>query len=111
MRSVSWVRAALKDLGAFPAVVQEHVVTALQFAAHGEKADSAKPINGMDSGIYGIALRHRGNAYRVVYTVLLDEDVWVVHVFQKKSKSGIKTPKQDIDLIRERMKRLQDRLR
>lgn len=48
--------------------------------------------------------------YRTVYTVLLGADIWVVHAFQKKAKTGIKTPKQDIDLIRERLKRLKEML-
>jgi phage-related protein len=47
-----------------------------------------------------LALRHRGDAFRVVYAVQLGADVWVIHAFQKKSKTGIKTPKAEIDLIR-----------
>jgi phage-related protein len=54
--------------------------------------------------VYEIALRFRTDAYRAVYAVRLDEDVWVVHVFSKKSKTGIKTPKHEIDLIRARIK-------
>jgi phage-related protein len=58
-----------------------------------------------------IALPYRGNAFRVVYAVQLGEDVWVVQAFQKKSTQGIKTPKHEIDLISERMKRLKEMLR
>jgi phage-related protein len=47
-----------------------------------------------------------GEAFRVIYALQLDDDIWVVHAFQKKSKSGIATPKQEIDLVRERIKRL-----
>ena len=57
-----------------------------------------------------LALRHRGDAFRVVYALRIDTDIWVIHAFQKKSKSGIKTPKQEIDLIRERLRRLKERL-
>jgi phage-related protein len=60
--------------------------------------------------VFEIALAYRGNAYRAVYAVQLGEDVWVVHAFQKKSTQGIQTPKREIDLIRARLKRLQEML-
>ena len=104
------MKAALKDFGKFPEAVREEVMTALRIAAHGEKADCAKPMKGLGAGVYEVALRHRKDAYRAVYAVKLDEDIWVVHAFQKKSKTGIKTPKPDIDLIRERIKRLKKEL-
>ena len=71
----------------------------------------AKPLKGFGSGVLELALRHRGEAYRVVYAVQIGADVWVVHAFQKKSKSGIKTPKAEIDLVAERLKRLKEMLR
>ena len=58
-----------------------------------------------------LALRHRGDAFRVVYALQIDTDIWVIHAFQKKSKSGIKTPKQEIDLIQTRLRQLRDRLK
>jgi phage-related protein len=58
-----------------------------------------------------LALKHRGGAFRVIYALQIDEDIWVVHAFQKKSKTGIKTPKAEIDLVHERLKRLRERLR
>ncbi len=57
-----------------------------------------------------IVLKHRGDAYRVIYAVKIGEDIWVIHVFQKKSKKGIKTPQMEIDLIRERLNRLKEAL-
>ena len=57
------------------------------------------------------ALPFKGDAFRVVYTVQLAEEIWVVHAFQKKSTQGIKTPKREIDLIKDRMKRLREMLR
>jgi phage-related protein len=57
-----------------------------------------------------LALKHRGDAFRLVYALQIDTDIWVIHAFQKKSKSGIKTPKQEIDLVRERLRRLKERL-
>ena len=86
------------------------MVRALRLAANGEKADTAKPMKGFGSGVFEIALRHRGDAFRAVYALLIDVDVWVLHAFQKKSKSGIKTPRQEIDLVHERIKRLKEQL-
>ena len=84
---------------------------ALRMAAQGEKADVAKPMKGLGAGVFEIAVRQRGDAYRTVYAVQLDDDVWVLHAFQKKSKTGIKTPKHEVDLIRERIKRVMEQLR
>jgi phage-related protein len=86
------------------------MTTALRLAAHGEKADKAKPMKGLGTGVFEMALAYRGNAYRTVYAVQVGEDVWVVHTFQKKSTQGIKTPQREIDLIRERLKRVQEML-
>ena len=58
-----------------------------------------------------MALQHRGNAYRVLYFARMDTDLWVIHAFQKKSRSGIKTPQNEVDLIQERLKRLKEVLR
>jgi phage-related protein len=65
----------------------------------------------MDGGIFELVLRHRGDAFRVVYAVQVGAAVWVIHAFQKKSKTGKKTPKNEIDLIRDRLKRLKEFLR
>lgn len=70
----------------------------------------AKPLKGFSTGVLELAMQHRGDAYRVVYALRIDPDIWIVHAFQKKSKSGIKTPKTDIDLITERLKRLRELL-
>jgi len=83
----------------------------LTIAAEGSKSDIAKPIKGFGPGVFEIALDYRSDAYRVVYAVKLDVDVWVVHAFQKKSTKGIKTPKRDIDLIRSRIGQLKEQLR
>ena len=65
----------------------------------------------LGSGVFEIALPYRGNAFRVVYAVQLGEDLWVIHAFQKKSTHGIKTPRHEIDLIKDRLKRLKEILR
>ena len=58
-----------------------------------------------------MTVRFRGDAYRVVYAVQLGDDVWIIHAFQKKSKTGIETAGHEIDLVRERLKRLKEMLR
>jgi phage-related protein len=63
---------------------------------------------GLGSGVMELALRHRGDAFRVVYALQNGVDIWVVHCFQKKSRSGIATPKQEIDLVRDRLRRLKE---
>lgn len=78
--------------------------------AEGEKPDIAKPLTGLGSGIFEIALKFRSDAFRAVYALQIDADIWVIHAFQKKSKTGIKTPKLEIDLVRQRLKRLKEML-
>ena len=110
-RPVSWLKAALKDFQRFPEGAQLDVGRALTIIAEGGHPDIAKPLKGFGSGVFELALRHRTDAYRVVYALQLGDDIWVVHAFQKKSKSGIATPKAEIDLINERIKRLKETLR
>lgn len=100
----------MKEFEAFPTDLQSVFLTALTVAAEGGKADVAKPLRGLGSGVFEIALASRGNAFRVVYAVQLAEEIWVVHAFQKKSKQGIKTPKHEINLVKERLKRLKEAL-
>ena len=110
-RPVSWIKAALKELQTFPTAAQHSFLTALTIAAEGGKADIAKPMRGLGSGVFEIALPFRGDALRVVYAVHLADDIWVIHAFQKKSKQGLKTPKHEIDLVKDRLKRLKEALR
>ena len=101
-RPVSWIKA----FAGFPEGVQDEILRALTVAAEGQKADIAKPLKGFGSGVFEVALKYRTDAYRTVYALQLGERLWVVHAFQKKAKQGIKTPTTEIDLIRERLKRL-----
>ena len=73
-------------------------------------ADIAKLMRGLGSGVLEIALPFRGDAFRVVYALQLSEEIWVVNAFKKKSTQGVKTPKREIDLILERLKRLKEML-
>ena len=110
-RPVSWIRAALKEFETFPEGANAVCLAALTIAAEGGKADIAKPMHGMGSGVFEIALHVKGGAFRVAYAVQLADYIWVVHAFQKKSTQGIKTPKREIDLIKDRLKRLKEMLR
>ena len=110
-RPVSWLKAARKDFEQFPQGAQVEMARALTVVAEGGFPDIAKPLKGFGSGIYELALKFRSDAYRVVYAVQVGDDIWVLHAFQKKSKSGIKTPKAEIDLVTERLKRLKEALR
>jgi phage-related protein len=107
-RPVSWFRAARKEFEAFPQEARSICLTALTIAAEGGKADVAKPMHGLGSGVFEIALAFRGDAFRVVYAVQFGDDIWVVHAFQKKSTQGIKTPQREIEVIKDRLKRLKE---
>lgn len=107
-RPISWIKAARRDFEAFPHDAQIAMGRALTIIAEGGTPDVAKPLTGLGSGVMEIALRYRGDAFRVVYALHIGADVWVVHAFQKKSKTGIKTPRAEIDLVRERLKRLRE---
>jgi len=109
-RPVSWLKAALKDFETFPEGARSVCLTALTIAAEGGKADLVKPMRGMGPGVFEIALPFRGNAFRVIYAVQLADAIWVVHAFQKKSTQGIKTPAREVDLIKDRLKRLKEML-
>jgi phage-related protein len=91
--------------------VQTDAAQALSIAARGGKADTAKPFKGVDGGVFEIALRNRGDAFRVIYAVRIGPTIWVIHAFHKKPETGIKTPQTDIDLIREWLKRLREALK
>jgi phage-related protein len=87
------------------------MLRALSAVAEASFPDIAKPLKGFRDGVFELALKHRGDAFRVVYAVQIADAIWVLHAFQKKSKTGIKTPKAEIDLIEERLKRLKEALR
>jgi phage-related protein len=109
-RPVSWIRAALKEFEAFPEGARSICLAALTIAAEGGKANVAKPMYGLGSGVLEIALAFQGDAFRVIYAVQIAGEIWVIHAFQKKSTQGIKTPQREIDLVRDRLKRLKEML-
>ena len=109
-RPISWVAAARKSFEKFPKGAQTAILAALTVAAEDGKADIAKPLKGFGFGVFEVALNHRTDAYRTVYALQLGTDVWVFHAFEKKAKGGIKTPKKELDVVRERLKRLKELL-
>lgn len=101
-----WVGSSKEDLSAFPDEVKLVMGFALHLAQTGGKHVDAKPLRGFKgAGVLEVVEEYDGNAYRAVYTVRFAESVYVLHAFQKKSKKGIATPKSEIDLIKERLKR------
>jgi len=110
-RNISWITPARKDFEAFPKQVQDDMKNALVIAAAGGKSDIAKPFHGVDGGVFEIVVAYRKDAFRTNYAVKIDKDVWVIHAFKKKSKTGIKTPQPDVDLIHNRLTRLKAKLK
>ena len=104
-RRLEWIGSTKKDLLALPEEVVDVFGYALYLAQTGSKHDQAKPLRGFGSaGVLEVVENRRGDTYRAVYTVQFAVGVFVLHVFQKKSKSGIATPKPNLDLVRNRLK-------
>ena len=102
-RPLFWVGSSKEDLLAFPEPGQDEIGTALSVAQFGGKHPSAKPWRGERPGVFEVVEDHRGNTYRAVYTVRFEGAVYVLHAFQKKSTTGIRTSKRDVDLIARRL--------
>ncbi len=107
-RPVEWVGSSKKDFMAFPAGAIADMGYALGVAQLGGTHPSAKPWKGDGSGVFELAEDHDGDTYRAVYTVRFKEIIYVLHAFQKKSKSGIKTPQTDVDMVKRRLKAAQE---
>ena len=104
-KPLAWLGSAKRDLLALPEEAIDTFGYALHVAQTGKKHEKAKPLHGFGSaGILEIVEDWRGSTYRAVYTVGFSAAVFVLHVFQKKAKHGIATPRQDMELIRERLK-------
>jgi phage-related protein len=103
-KPVIWLGDSLRELKAFPPAVQDEMGYAIYLAQRGDKHVSAKPLKGLGAGVLEVVSDHRGDTFRSVYTVRFANRVFVLHAFQKKSKSGIATPKADVELIRQRLK-------
>ncbi len=109
MKPLRWIGGSRQDVTDFPKDVRREIGFALDAAQNGEKHPSAKPLQGFGgAGVLEVVEDHFGDTYRAVYTVKFAEAVYVPHTFKKKSKSGIKTPKQEIDLIKSRLIRAKE---
>lgn len=110
MKALAWIASSRKDLLDFPEEVVKEMGHALYIAQIGGKHKNAKPLKGFKGAAVLEIVEDDGNGtYRTMYTVQFDEIVYVLHAFQKKSKTGIKTTKQDIDLLEARLKGTQQK--
>ncbi len=107
IKPVVWVGTSLEDLKEFPNPVQREVGYALYQTQIGQKHHNTKPLKGL-SGVMEIVSNYASDTYRAVYAIKIGEAIYVLHCFQKKSKKGIKTPKKEIDLIRQRLHKAQE---
>jgi phage-related protein len=104
-----WIGSSWSDLKDCPDEVQDFIGYALHWAQRGGKSPDAKPLQGFGgAGVLEIVDDFDGNTYRAMYTVRFAGAVYALHVFQKKSRKGMATPKQDIDLVKARLKRAED---
>ena len=104
-----WVGSTKRDLKKFPEEIRREMGYALYLAQRGGKHPNSKPLKGFGgAGVLEVIDDFDGNTYRTVYTVKIANTVYALHAFQKKSKSGIKTPKHHTDLVKERLKRAQE---
>lgn len=104
-KPVVWIGSSRKDISKLPEDVQHEIGYALHLVQHGESDSSIKPLTGKDlSGVYEIRTDYDSDTYRAVYVVNLGDRIFMLHVFQKKSKKGSETPKPDMDKIRSRLK-------
>lgn len=110
-KKLQWVGSSKKDLMGFPEEVRREIGYALYVAQKGETHDAAKIFKGCGSGVYEIVSDYDKNTFRAVYIVNLKDTVFVLHAFQKKSKTGIKTPQEHVNLIKDRIKRLKEFLK
>jgi len=106
-KPLHWVGSSKKDLLAFPSEVVDDLGYALSVVQHGGTPPSAKAWKGEGPGVFELVEDHRGDAFRVIYTVRFEKAVYVLHCFQKKSPSGVRTARQDVVLIHERLRTAQ----
>ncbi|MFF7057689.1 type II toxin-antitoxin system RelE/ParE family toxin [Achromobacter spanius] len=105
-KTLYWEGSSKKDFKAFPRPVQKSMGMRLFVVQSGGWPDSAKAWKGLGSGIYELIDDEQGDTYRAVYALQIGNAVHVLHAFQKKSKSGISTPRPDIEVIRKRLKQV-----
>ncbi len=107
-KPLHWVGSSKRDFMDFPDQAKSDMGYALGVAQFGAKHPHAKPWRGEGQGIFEIVESHDGNAFRAIYTVRFEGAVYVLHAFQKKSPSGIRTASTDVALVRERLKQARE---
>ena len=104
-KPVVWVGSSRKDLREFPDVVQDHMGYALYVTQQGGKHRDAKPLTGFGgAGVVEVVKDYRGDTFRAVYTLRYEGAVYVLHAFQKISKTALETPRRDVELIKQRLR-------
>jgi phage-related protein len=103
-KKVIWIGSSRKDIKAFPEEIRDDFGVGLYYAQLGAIHPDSKPLKGLGAGVAELVADDRSGTYRAVYTVALGDFIYVLHCFQKKSKTGIKTSQRDIDLIKTRLK-------
>lgn len=112
MKELNRIGSSKKDLLKFPLSVKKEMGHALFIAQEGSKHKDAKPLKGFGSAkVLEIVIGDGSGTYRTMYTVQYEEVVFVLHAFQKKSKTGIETPRQNMDLVEQRLKKAQEEYR
>ena len=105
LKPVIWIGSSLKDLRAFPEPVQDHMGYALYLAQRGGKHRDVKALKGFGgAGVLEVIKDLRGDTFRAVYTLQYEGTLYVLHTFQKKSKTGRETSHRDMDLIKQRLR-------
>ena len=108
-KPLHWISSSRKDMRGLPVTVRRGFGLSLFAVQLGETPPASKPLKGFSgAGVLELIEDAKGNTYRAVYTVRFREAIYVLHVFQKKSKHGIATPKHEIDLIHDRLKLAQE---
>jgi phage-related protein len=107
-KPLHWMGSSKRDFMNFPEQVRSDMGYALGLAQLGGKHPHAKPWKGQGPGVFEVVENFDGDTYRAAYTVRFESVVYVLHCFQKKSPSGIKTAGTDVDLIAERLKRARE---
>jgi phage-related protein len=102
-KKLVWLVDSLATLAGFPTPVRQELGFALYQAQIGQRHESAKMLHGFAGNVWQVRADDPSGTYRAVYLAQFQEAVYVLHAFQKKSKSGIATPRRELDLIQQRL--------
>jgi phage-related protein len=111
MKKLVWIADSRARVKSFPDGIRDDFGYALYGAQLGETSPKARPLHGLGSGVMEIAANEQGGTWRAVYTVSIGDAIYVVHAFQKKSKTGIATPESELEVIRQRLRQLRREVR